>query len=123
MEHSYAQALWRLIDAGNDPKEAVRRIHESLEKSGRVALMPRIARAISRIAERAVRSRPTLTIASETDRNAKVAEARTKLSIPEETIVRIDESLVGGWRYEERGRLVDTSYKGQLLDIYNRATR
>jgi len=123
MEHAYAQALWKLIDSGQDPKEAVRRVKEALQKSGRVALMPRIARAISRIVERAERGRPTLTLASESDRSASVGEARSKLSIPEDVVVRVDESLIGGWRYEERGRLVDTSYKAQLLEMYNRATR
>ena len=37
--------------------------------------------------------------------------------------VRVDDSLIGGWRLEGRERLIDASYKELLLSIYNRATQ
>lgn len=123
MEHAYAQALWKLIDSGQEPREAVRRVRDALEKSGRGALLPRIARAVRRIAQLAESGKPTLTVAGDAQRNASLHEATKQLSLTGSFAVRVDETLIGGWRYEERGRLVDTSYKGQLLDIYNRATR
>jgi F0F1-type ATP synthase delta subunit len=123
MEHAYAQALWKLVDAGHEPKEAVRRVKEALEKSGRGALLPRVARVVQRIAQLRESGKPTLAVASDAERNASLQDATERLSLTGDVALRVDGSLIGGWRYEERGRLVDTSYKSQLLEIFNRATR
>ena len=49
MENAYAQAILTLIDSGHAPDEAVRRVKQSLERSGRLSLFPRIARAVVRL--------------------------------------------------------------------------
>lgn len=127
MENEYAQALWETIQKGKVPHEAVRALHAYLLEKGRVALMPRIALAFRRIAERErARSGTTLSVARATDEHAALRETKDLLSEMDvsqgDVEVRVDESLVGGWRLEGRETLVDASFKKNLLDMYNRAT-
>lgn len=128
MERAYAQALWQLVAGGMDAKDAVHAIHKRLEKEGRAILMPRVAHAFSRIAERESRKRDyTLTVARESDltharKEVKAYTSEMGIDI-EDLKTQVDDSLIGGWRLEGNERLVDASYKRRLLDLYNGVTR
>lgn len=117
MEQAYAQALWKAVEGGKSPKEAVHAVHAMLVRQGRVGLMPRIERALKRIAAREAAARPKLFVAREKD--AKLALEKSGL---DESDVFIDESLIGGWRLESLDKLVDNSYKSRLLEIYSSVT-
>lgn len=128
MEAAYAQVLWDLLGKGMTPREAVDALREQLEQHGRMALMPRIAKAFVRIAERdREKNGVTLYVADAKDERA--AKHALKGVLDElgvqasEVSVAIDASLIGGWRLEGKEQLVDGSYKRYLLDMYNRATR
>lgn len=117
MEASYAQALWKSIEKGHDAKQAVASLHESLKKHGRVELMPRILRAFKKLAEsEASKRRNKIWVARESD-----AVQAMKESGVQEADVCVDETLIGGWRLEQKEVLVDASHKRMLLDIYNRS--
>lgn len=132
MEQAYAQALWKAVEGGPGqegmtPHAAVKAVKELLEKQGRVALLPRIARAFARLAERqSNKNDMVLTVAREKDeRRAKseVKEILATLNAEDASLkTQVDDSLIGGWRLEGRGTLVDNSYKARLLDIYQRVT-
>ncbi len=131
MEKVYAQALWQLVSTGMGAKEAVHAIHARLEKEGRAVLMPRVAHAFERIAERESRKRDyTLTVARESDLTHAKREAKKALSTHTsdshaESVdlkTQVDDSLIGGWRLEGNEVLVDVSYKKRLLDLYNGVT-
>ncbi len=127
METAYAQALWKMIVSGKEPKHAVGALREALEKHGRTTLLPKIGRAFARIATREMRKHTiTLTVAGEHDtRKAKAAAAKVLAELGAEGEafdVQVDASIIGGWRLEGRGHLVDASFKKMLLDMYNRAT-
>lgn len=127
MEQAYAQALWKMVEEGVEPKEAVAKLREVLARHGRETLLPRIGRAFARIAARErAKSAVVLSVAREKDaRNAKQEAAgvlRELAAGAEDVEIRVDDSLIGGWRLEGRERLVDASYKKSLLSIYNRAT-
>ena len=124
----YAQALWQLVSNGMDAKQAVHAIHARLTNEGRAILMPRVAHAFSRIAEREARKTDyTLSVAREED----VAQAKkdmkaltSELDIDVDNLkTQVDDTLIGGWRLEGNEQLVDASYKKQLLDLYNSVTR
>lgn len=124
----YAQALWQLVLSGMDAKAAVHAIHDRLEKEGRAILMPRVAHAFARIAERESRKTDyTLSVAREEDlaHAKKDMKALTgDLGIDVDNLkTQVDDTLIGGWRLEGNERLVDASYKKQLLDLYNSVTR
>ena len=128
MENVYAQALRRTIEGGAKPHEAVKRMHESLERMGRLALWPKIARAFSRLAQtRKSESEMTITVA-DTSYEHKIPKdavaALVGLGIDASNVeTRIDPSIIGGWRLEGSGHLIDASYKKYLLDMYNRAVK
>lgn len=119
MEQAYAGALMRMIEQGTSPKEAVHAIREALRARGRDGLLPRVGRAFERLAHRAAAKGETrITVASHADAAAAQHAAGVK-----HAIVKEDATLIGGWRIEKDGTLVDDSYKRHLLDIYHRATR
>jgi F0F1-type ATP synthase delta subunit len=127
MEKAYAQALWKLVENGMAPGKAVRSIHAQLQSRGRTPLMPRIARAFKRLAERESRKNDmVLSVAREKDERRARSEAKAFLAgrgITADMNIRIDDSVIGGWRLEGRGLLVDNTYRNRLLTIYKRATR
>ncbi len=128
MENAYAQALLRLLSKGVSPTDAVASVRKSLERTGRIMLIPKIGRAFAQAAERArEKSRMTVSVAHAGDRDVAEKEIRavlSELSVSAKDLVTIvDESLIGGWRLEGREVLVDASFKKQLLTLYNRTTQ
>lgn len=122
MEQAYAQALYTAIANGTDAKKAVHALAERLKRESRVALMPRIAKAFARVAQRESAKKSTkLFVAREHDSHTAV-EAAGKFARVAKHDVHVDESLIGGWRLEICDTLVDASYKKHLLDIFNRIT-
>ena len=128
MEHAYAVALWNMIEKGAKPSEAIAAMRKSLMARGREKLLPKIARAFSRIAHREEsKQRVTLSVAREGDlahARKEVAKLLVQYGVePKDMKTAIDANLVGGWRVECRGVLIDASWKKDLLSIYNRATQ
>ena len=130
MEQHYAQALWQMVKDGMTPHKAVTALTDLLEKQGRRALLPRIASAFARIAERESKtSTMVLTVAREWDeREARkeASEVLKKLGVGDMPAgkagleTQVDDSIIGGWRLEGRSTLVDQSHKSRLLALYNR---
>lgn len=119
MEQKYAAALMHLVENGTNPSDAVAAIAKALEARGRTGLLSRVGRAFERLAEkRAARERTVVAVAREAD----AAHARAVSGAPDAQI-RVDDTLIGGWRLEKGDTLVDASYKTHLLNIYHRATR
>lgn len=127
MERAYAQALLQMIQKGKTPEDAVRALHEALIRSGRQSLLPKIARAFVRISSTEhTRDGVTVTVARQHDADKALADAHKHLyaihADKKNIAVRIDDSLIGGWRLEGKEQLVDASYKKYLLEIYSHAT-
>lgn len=125
MEQHYAQALWQMVKGGMAPHKAVSQLKDLLEKQGRLALFPRIARACARIAEKEGKtSTMVLTVAREKDeRHAKTAAKEVLATLTADAgdlETQVDDSIIGGWRLEGRSILVDHSHKSRLLALYNR---
>ncbi len=128
MEKSYAAALWSLVKKGKDPKDAVRDLHAVLEKRGHRALMHRISRAFESLVRHSEQHATlTLSVAREKDVHAAqraIAQYLVEMKAEaHEVTTRVDETLIGGWRLEGRGRLIDASYKQGLVTLYERITK
>ena len=127
MQTAYAQALWRIIEAGTAPKKAVKTLCEALAARGRLGLLPKIARAFNLLAAREeAKNTVVLKIARTSNAKRAVMEAA---AILKETGVKagnvktdVQENLIGGWRLEGLELLHDASYRRQLLDIYERVS-
>ena len=127
MEHSYAQALLQIIQSGMAPKKAVQALYDLLVSRGRTALMPRIARALTRMVSREeARNSVVLSVAREKEAAKAKRDARSYLFEMDvkagDVSINLDDSLIGGWRLEGKERLLDASWKKDLLSIYNRST-
>ncbi|MDO8521969.1 MAG: F0F1 ATP synthase subunit delta [bacterium] len=125
MDKAYAQALWRIIEDGANPRGAVKTLCQALGARGRLGLLPKIARAFSLLAARAeAKNVVVLKVARYADGKRALKEARELLKDStiktDDVKINIDENLIGGWRLEGRELLHDASYKRQLLDIYER---
>ena len=117
-----------MIVGGKQPHAAVTAMKKNLEARGRSALLPKIARAFARLAAKeSQKNTLTLTIARQKD--AKMALKEVEKVLAEQRVAdmdlceTVDEKLIGGWRLEGKGLLVDNSWKSALLSIYNRATQ
>lgn len=120
MEQTYAQALYEAIAKGIEPAKAIHALAARLKREGRSALIPRVARAFERVAQReGARSRTVLYVAREKDA-AKAQQAAAEYAKTQKHDVRVDETLIGGWRLEHEDRLVDVSYKSYLLELFER---
>lgn len=116
---TYARAILHMIQKGETPKEAILRVHKALEAKGRTGLMPQIANAFRRLALKdADQHRSLLTVA-----HAKDEHKARKASGAEGAKLTVDSTLIGGWTFEDKGTLVDASWKTYLLSIYNAATQ
>ena len=128
MEQIYAQALWEMIENGMKPKAAVHALREILVRLGRERLLRRVGRAFARLADQnRTRTRIVLSVARKGDEGNAHRAIKKPLNemgaTTKEVTTHVDDSLIGGWRLEGRERLVDASFKKQLLEMYNRATQ
>lgn len=125
MPEVYAHVLVKMIGKGEAPHSVVQKLQENLTEHGRSALLPKIARAFERIMQkRGQRTDVRLFVAAHDDARHAKSEAEHALgTVHEHMHVHTDSSLIGGWRVEAGERLVDMSYKKQLLSIFNRATQ
>ncbi|HEY4521285.1 MAG TPA: F0F1 ATP synthase subunit delta [Candidatus Paceibacterota bacterium] len=128
MERQYAEALLAVIEKGMTPREAVIALKKTLENRGRLFLLPKIAKAFERLAAKeANKNTLTLTVARQKDARKALSEVQNVLAEIKTGDVdlceTVDESLIGGWRLEGKGHLVDQSWKRALLSIYNLVTK
>lgn len=122
MENTYAQALYEAIAKGTEPKKAIGHLVESLKRTNRQELLPRIAKAFARVAQReSAKRRTALYVAKSHDAEKAIGTAGKFAQVGKHD-VHVDETLIGGWRLEYQDMLVDASYKRQLLEIFNRVT-
>ena len=117
METAYAQALWKAVEGGKDPKAAVASLVELLKLQSRLELLPRVKHALKRIAARGKNARARIYVAHQKDGRAAFEKSGV-----EEADVYVDETLIGGWRLETADSLVDNSFKKSLLSIYSNVT-
>jgi F0F1-type ATP synthase delta subunit len=120
MPIDYAKAIVRLKKRGEltDAKIAENlRLH--LTRTGKLKLLPAIVRELKKLSykkdELAV-----LEIASESERNQAMT-AVTELGL-EKHEVRVNASLISGWRVKSKGNLIDRSGKRFLIDLYRSVT-
>lgn len=124
MEEVYARVLKELLDSGKNPKQAVSLVQKALGSKGASGLLPRVGRAFARLMAREERKKGIiLSVADKKDEARARKEAAEFIPKEAEVQVRIDDTLIGGWRLNGGGHLVDASFKKQLLSMYNHATQ
>jgi len=124
-EH-YAQALFELSKQEKNPQKMMDAFVHMLKEKNALGLLPQILRHLQAILARASRNAPVLTLARQEDESTVREEIAPTLKHaeidPADVTVKIDDTLIGGYRLEYPGNLIDTSYKNQLLQIYRKIT-
>ena len=115
----YAKAIFDLVQGGKSVDSVVSGLLKSLRARGALALLPKVLSAYRRLESKASTYNATLTVAREADS----AEAIKLAGVGPDTNVIVDESLIGGYRLEEAGKLLDNSFKAKLLQAYRNATK
>lgn len=99
---------------------AVTKLIMHLKSSGRMNMLPQIARELRKIASRRHALRPTVEVA-----HANEAEAALRIAAHEGIVAshaKINPALIHGWRARSGDRLIDRTAKRALLTIYQKVT-
>lgn len=117
---SYALAITKAIKEGFDPTTAVKNFIEVLKRRGTLKLLPKVILQLEQIENRERAHLPTLSVANNSDFNAALKNSGVKES---DVTKNIDETLIGGYKLEQNGKLTDTSHKKSLLELYYKITK
>ena len=120
MEKEYALVLSKQLENGMDEEKLVAGLVGHLKAEGRMKLLPGIVRELKNLHARTSALLPTIEIASESEKAAALSAAKAEgIASPE---VRVNPSLIRGWRLRSKDTLVDRSAKQALVDLYQRIT-
>ncbi len=115
----YAKALKKLLSEGFDVNDAFANFIKVLKRRGAIGLLPKIVLQLESMEMREQAYKPTLSVARDSDFTMATKDAVVGV-LPVEKV--IDKTLIGGYKIEQNGTLIDTSYKGVLLDLYRKIT-
>lgn len=115
LARSYAAVL-----ASSTDEKVVQNLVARLKERGRMKLLPGILRELQTLKARSQAIAPTLTIASEAERDTALQQVQA-LGFEAEQVV-VDPKLIRGWRATAKGTLIDRSGKRALIDLYRNIT-
>lgn len=99
---------------------AVTKLIMHLKSSGRMKMLPQIARELRKIAARRHALRPTVEVAHEKEVSAALRAAAHEGIVASHASV--NPGLIHGWRARSGDKLIDHSAKRALLSIYQQVT-
>ena len=123
MIDAYAKLLEIVAETGDKQEAdvAVSKLIAHLKSAGRLKMLPQIARELRKVAARRKALEPVVEAASEREgTDALTLAAKSGINAKK---VRVNRSLIAGWRAREAGKLVDRSAKSALIEIYKNVTR
>lgn len=118
MNTLYAKALQRVSEKGVDDTTLISNLMKHLREKGREKLLPGILRELKILKEQEKYKKGVLEVARESEKKS-AQEAVEKAGITTDDI-RINPSLIRGWRARSGSTLVDRSAKRSLIDLYER---
>ncbi len=110
-----AHALKNAISDGLNVDTAVKNFIAALKRRGMLNILPKVLLQLQHIEDRASTCKPSLSVAKEADYKSALKEFGANEA---DVTKNIDNTLIGGYKLEKDGKLTDTSYKRQLLDIF-----
>jgi F0F1-type ATP synthase delta subunit len=120
LERTYAIALRNALARGRDATKLVDGLLAHLKATGRIKLLPRIKKMLVEEEAHEKKHVAVLEVARKEDEAGAREEAQAAgIEVAE---VRIDDSLIRGWRVRSKGMLVDRSAKNSLVELYRHIT-
>lgn len=117
MPENYTHALLRTAHT-TDPQRATASLIATLQRRGRLKLLPKIKALLDREAVRAQRQPRELLVVAHAGDLKKARDASGLTSAP----AFVDPTIIGGYQARVGDSLTDASFKKKLQDVYNRAT-
>ena len=122
MEQQYARILWHFMEKGKSLPEALKMLNPVLVRRGHTTIVRKTVHALARLAETRRRTDvSTLFVAREQDAPLATKEIHS-FTNNDTPSIKVDPTIIGGWRLESSGVLRDHSYKKALLDMYRTIT-
>lgn len=115
--NNYSYALKNSLKQNENSKEVVINFLAVLEKRGSLKLIPRILKSLEKVLEKQFKNKTKLVLAK--NNQAKP----NNINLAENVLTEIDNSLIGGYKIEGDGYLIDESYKTKLLKIYRNSLK
>lgn len=118
----YATALFESNRASEkkDERALMQNFMQGLKRRGHLKLLPKIAAEYEKLEQHAMRSRPKIAMARESDKAAAVAKAREFLPDGTAVEVCVDPTLVSGFVVSGPDFRYDASGRRSLLDLYHK---
>ena len=118
----YVEAILSLVEAGNDPMDVLQKVQIRLKKRGHEKLYPSILKILAQKIEGAQSKNKTLVkVASKKQLHILQAEIESTLSTFQsdtEYDVIEDSTIIGGFLLSSQNKIIDKTYKTQLVNLY-----
>jgi F0F1-type ATP synthase delta subunit len=122
----YIGAVTELLNEGHDVNHVLPRLADTLARKGHSTLYARILHGVMHeLTRREALTQAHVTVGSEKDSTRlapRIAAALAELNITQEPKTHIDETLIGGFTITHGDRIIDHSYKTQLVALYRALT-
>jgi len=119
---NYAKALISAAKTEKDTDALIASFFKVLKARGALKLLPKILTFLEHAQTKNASAKPTLTIAREKDKDSALMQIENAIkgivSSKDEIEIKIDDSIIGGYRFQTSKDLLDESYKTKLLSIY-----
>ncbi len=128
MKKHYINAVVELLLQGNDPDAVLMNLKKVLQQKGHDALYAEILKGVeTELSLQENKERPAIFVATEKDSVTFKKEIGAELSRLDakasDATVTVDASLIGGFLITHKGKLINRSYKQQLLSLYRSITK
>lgn len=116
LKQDYQNAFMSLVQSGEEVGKSIKHLKAVMEKRGHTGLLLGVLRnSVRELSRTNVARTPRLTVAREKDVK-KYSQGHKEVEIV------IDDTIVGGYRFEKEYTIIDNSYKTKLLNWYRTAT-
>ena len=123
MKNYYAKAVTALIKEGKKVDEVVKHLKAVMEKRGHTKLLPSVLATAKRSLTSGYQpSQATVIVDNEGSyktQKKEIAESLKELNTEEpKPLVKVDDTLIGGYIALVNNKQIDESYKSKLVKIY-----
>lgn len=118
----YIQAVRQLLREGHDPEAVFHELKAVLARKGHEKLHAQILRGVAMQIEKDMQGTKAIVTLARTEDSTKekhaIAAALETLGSTSDHETVIDPTIIGGFVLRQGGKMLDTSYKKQLLTLY-----
>lgn len=124
MHQLYVTAMIKSINSGVDVELVLSRTNAIMSERGHAGLWSQVlTNLLTQLELTAEQKKPTVTMSKpDSVTPATIAAKLAELKLPADYIVNYDDSLIGGMVIKHDHHIYDSSYKQQLLELYQNIT-